>query len=343
MHKCSSIVLFILILAFTTVGCEKSGIVKLRAYPGQDRSMASSAILKCTPYIKIINLDGNPDISISSQAGINYTGCEIALLPGKHSINLCYENFSHGYAGSPGSTGNLIGDLITIGLGSYHTSLNATECDPRVMEFSVEAGHIYRLHAEIMGQESGLQYTGKEKFTARISIYDSTDRDRSLVYSERVRIQKQLAEEAGDRDDWPAASMHRKNAVELGIKGQLPRYDIADLYLDYGRSLAVICNYVEAEAQLKESFKINDTYAGKSYIPLITLAHIHYQQRDIDGFNGYVDQLTSSYKADIDGDNIYDYYALTSEQKLIAINPDNYIFDELSGDYAMPYGTLCKY
>lgn len=60
--------------------------------------------------------------------------------------------------------------------------------------------------------------------------------------------------------------------------GRVPEKDIAPLWYEYGRTSGAICDYQEARRGLEKALEIDTRYWGPTFMALLELARLHYDQ-----------------------------------------------------------------
>jgi len=319
----------IILMSAIISSCVNNSTIKHTTYKGDDSEfpIEKIGILKCARSVKINSIDGNKKYSVASTDGPNFKGCEIKFLPGKHTVNLCYEiNYSPG--------GGLIPGL---------NSTEIMECTPKDIVFIVKPGRIYAINAQITKEYTtslNARY-GVSGEAGEITIVDVTDYEKQAVYYNMVKEQSKLAINYQVNSEWGKAEKHWSKALEYAVKGEASQEQVAEIQLGFGRALAVRCKYDEALKNLNSSYKYYSEYTGPLYKPLISMANIYYETNQCDKslkiYNDFLEKYRSRLK---NNETLLRYFE--TNRSIIENNKKCIKKDESTKlIYKAPYGQQC--
>lgn len=87
----------ILITTIATMLLVSGCATKIKTYEGPEKLMQDIALIKCNPYVQVNGVDGNKSHRVSAGGGLWYRDCEISVLPGPHTFDVCFdESYSTG-------------------------------------------------------------------------------------------------------------------------------------------------------------------------------------------------------------------------------------------------------
>lgn len=69
-------------------GCAST---QIRTYDGPEKPLQEVALVKCDPFILINGVDGNKNHRLYAGGGLWYQDCEIGVLPGHHTFDVCFD------------------------------------------------------------------------------------------------------------------------------------------------------------------------------------------------------------------------------------------------------------
>lgn len=119
----------------------------------------------------------------------------------------------------------------------------------------------------------------------------SRDINSSIPPSTRHAI---AAEAAGRRNHWDAARSHWANAVTCAEREERAPTTLAEMYFEYGRSLAVLGEFTAAETYLLKALEIDKKTYGNFDAVLTELARINLDQKKHKEALAYYDELLLS-------------------------------------------------
>ncbi|HED34581.1 MAG TPA: tetratricopeptide repeat protein [Gammaproteobacteria bacterium] len=316
---------------FALPSCSISqGPVKINTYAGINPSIENIGLLKCTQSVKIISIDGNKKYSVDSSSGSKFQGCEIRLLPGEHTINLCHEIFYDHDDGLLGMVGIDINNEEILG------------CKPQNISFNITADHIYKIETQIT-REYGTSLGVRKNVSVnagKISIIDVTESEKLSVYYNLAKEQNVLAKNAQNENRWAASLTHWSKALKYAEKGKIGLDKIAKIQFQLGRSLATACKYDEALENLKKSYAYYNEHTEYAYRPLISIANIYYEQNKCSSSLDTYTNILDNYKSNIEK---YDHDILKSLQSNVLIIKSSSTCDKETRplNYQVPYGSQC--
>jgi hypothetical protein len=105
---------------------------KIKTYDGPEKPLHEIALVKCDPFILVNGIDGNKSHRAYAGGGVRYRDCEISVMPGLHTFDVCfYESYRHKNGTS--------------------STINCREDIP--VQLDAQAGRIYRIKYEnILGR-----------------------------------------------------------------------------------------------------------------------------------------------------------------------------------------------
>ncbi len=77
----------IVIISLFLTGCYFNPI---KTYDGEEKPLSEIALVKCDAGILVNSVDGNQKHKVYAGHGWEYHDCEIGLLPGPHSLGVCF-------------------------------------------------------------------------------------------------------------------------------------------------------------------------------------------------------------------------------------------------------------
>ena len=87
-------------LVLAVLGLTGCGSKNVKAYTGPERPDDQTALVSCSPHVHVKSVDGNTSYRVNAAQDGN---CEIRVLPGRHIIEVCYEETTY-YGRYPGRT-----------------------------------------------------------------------------------------------------------------------------------------------------------------------------------------------------------------------------------------------
>lgn len=75
----------LVLTAWALTGCGEKNV---KAYSGPGRPHHQTALVSCSPHVHVKSVDGNTRYNVNAARDGN---CEIRVLPGRHTIDVCYE------------------------------------------------------------------------------------------------------------------------------------------------------------------------------------------------------------------------------------------------------------